>query len=756
MLNVKTSNTTMLKFDFRPIYAGEALQATQNLVNAEARVGEAYIKSAQSAQDKYDKILTYLSSINPVTDKGRDFIRQYGEDLNREIASIAKDAQGKIKWNEALSAVNQMGTKLITDSNLNELRNNAVKQVANNKMKMELASKGLPVIGFGIDNFEEITTDENGNVKVNPFKGFYEVKGQHQKAWEEGFNQLGTDFKTELRNIVSKPDRTDLENKYLENISNQIYNLGKEGGLGAAARQRIDQLMEQYGGDEERIKKHIIQNDFPFAIASKTEEEIKLGFAEKTGDLQFDNWKRRSDYSRNADVKAYEEKLRLQSQYNPKKDSSSGSSGSTDGSTPNYFSETVAGIVNVGNREYKIRDSDYDERGNIKKTIERGHSIDYDDYKTLKKDNPTEAAKYKEIKSNIGGPSQYVKYINIHQDLKDINNNIRINLLKDGYMGYTSAQIASMSDKEIEQIHQSVVDQANNEIFTIKIIDNPNILADKVNITKEQIPLNGSTWRLAGKGKDMKTLSEATNIKSSKDINSITFLGFSQLGQENNGLEPGAGIYKIIDTKGNEHIVARPSTEINNELTEIFRPISTFNDAISKIPITNSGSINAGNKAATLRMTDILNGLDKNYNYKSGFQTVAYTNEHGQFAAKAKPFIIINKKKFMLENLKPVLNESGVPEFVLKEESLNKIGASEFKELLKNPTVQKDIYRIYSEIHKAFGGNDINVSYNDIKRMTSNRLNSANFVRNSVQTATTVDKNLAGISQNDDDTLTFE
>lgn len=751
----------MLKFDFRPIYAGETLQATQNLVNSEAKLGQAYVQSATSAQDKYDKVLGYLSSINPPTESGKQFIRKYGEDLNREIASIAKDAQGRVKWNEALSAVNKMGSKLIADSNLNELRNNAVKNVALEKMLMESRAKGLPVVGFNIDNFEEVTTDESGNVKVNPFRGFYEIKGQHQKAWEEGFNQLGTDFKTELRNIASKPDRTDLENRYLENVSNQIYNLGKEGGLGAAARQRIDQLMEQYGGDEERVKKHIVQNDFPFAIASKTEEEIKLGFAEKTGDLQFENWKRQFDYSKEADIKSYEEKLKLQNQYNPKQ---SDSSTSSDGSQPNYVGEVVVGIVNVGDRDYQIKNDDYDERGNLKENVIRGKNLSSEEWEKLKEKDPVEATKYEKQKgvqmpgiTSHNSSVTYIKDINIREDLKTRNNNIRINLLKDGYRGYTSAQIASMKDKEIEQIYQEGVQQFNNEINTLKNFNNENILKDKTTVAINEIPLNASTWRLVGKGKDMKTLSKATGIESHKNIASIKFLGFSQLGQENNGLEPGAAVYQIIDTKTKPHIVARPSSEINVKLTDIFRPISTFNDAISKVPITNSGAINSGVKGSTLKMTDLLTHLDPNYNHRAGFQVVAYLDEEGRAAAKAKPFITVGKNKYMLESLKPVVDENGKASFELREEFANKVGASEFNELLKDSSIQKDIYRIYNAVYNSYGGKDINVSYNDVKNLTNRNLNSADFVKQSVKTATSVDKNMSGIpSIGDDETLTFE
>lgn len=726
----------MLNFTYRPIYAGEAtgiLDAQQRVNDAEYQLGLKEVDLANQARDEYDKVLGFLSAIQPHSESGQKFIRDYGEKINQQIATIAKDAQGNIKFGQAHSAIRNMATNMLKDQELNTIATNFMKREAEEKRDRAFKDKGIDSLAFGINGFEDITYNDDGTYKVNQFKGFYEGAGEWMKGYSNMLDQYGDEYKQALRDIITiaPENRSPEQQQAWDTLAKRF----AEASLtDSTTRQNYRRLLDANGGNHDAAMNDIINDYLPRAIMMKSQSELEVDALRNKHNL---------DMEMHRAKKAFEG-TETEEQAPP---------------TPNYLTTVEANIYQVSDKKYKYDRNNFDETGKLKPFVDDTY-LTKKEYDDLKISNPEEYAKVELIK----GPAIMARPYKINtvsnDKFKDELEGYRQQLIDVGYGDMTPEQIRQMSDLQIAELHQERVMQDNVVINTLFNFTNDEILKDKIFIDKTQIPLGSADWRLMGAGKDQKKLSDATGIKNHDKISSVTPLGFIQLGEETTGLEAGSLIYQIETTDGNTFKVGRPASTISTDLRNVFMPIARFNDMTTKLPFTSPND--TGKNNPKLKPSELLTMLPtaRDLDDKLEFRMIKWSDKYNRSQYKAMPYYKNDKDlgfKINLNYFESYVDTSGNIRYALKQEHLEDLttykrekvdkvlkwlseDSNQEKLRVLIPTLQQEL-----RLHR----NDLELNQADIANVVNYNLQQQNFFKASVQSKASLDKSINQRSDED-------
>lgn len=538
------------------------------------------IKNANDAQTEYDLVNQWMSSIQTTDDSESEYLKNFGDTINQEIAKIAKDSQGNIRWETALGAIKNLKRKVQSDQGLNNIKENYKLYTAAEDSARKAREQGRVPLFFNSSDKKGVTYDQNGVPTFNRYGGFYEVKGQWQDGYNKNVQELGVKAQEKYRELYKKLDNNTItaeEEKELDQFVKYQMNVGK--GV-AETDQHMRELMSRYGNDEDAVKKHIRNTQLRQAVFSMSPNEVQMN---------------------DAVLKHRNEMMLKQLEADAKAKAEADAGAVSDTPTP-LFTRGVSNILNNQGslNAPTIPNSAFDRTtGNLSSTSSKVFSIDEKTYKSL---NDEEKKKYKLHRGTSAGGgigtsfSSTEEYLLIDPSQVSKQNHkliegYRSKLIRAGYPGISD----NTPQNKVYEIMNNLYKTETTQMLTQFNITNPQMLEglQKTGYVKNkewfQANLGSSIIKVMNDPKDTKPFNVKTDASKIKEV---SFQGFGSFNQKLNNIEAGSGIYNISyeNEKGETKTVTAvvPSSEKDINFKQSFKVLNLMQEKLASVDYSSS------------------------------------------------------------------------------------------------------------------------------------------------------------------------
>ena len=614
----------MQYFRYSGTYAGVPTESLNRYSNA-------LVQNAELANKEYDLINQYISSIQTVDDSEKQYLNQFGEQINNEIAKIARDSQGNIKWHTATNAIRNLRRKVQSDEGLNNINQNYKLFVAEEDLARKIRANGQVPIKFNDQNWQGVSYNNDGTPQFNRYSGFYEVKGQSQEGYNELVSDLGIENQLKYRNLFNKKDSNTItaeEQKQLDDFLNDRLTISR-------ARSETDQyyreLMQKYGNDTNKVEDHIKNNQLRNAIFTPTNAEI----------------------TRNNELFKYRLEM---AKIAAKNQADSSTETTASNSVPSPFTRGISRILPSNNplNVFNIDDSQFDRKtGNLRDNYQR--TLNQNQYDKLSEEQKKEYSPVVAPSGGYGaGTTNYVR--DPKKELAENKSNIkkyRDNLKNINYPGIDD----NTPDRIVYNTMKQLYDTEQNQMLIQFSITDPTI---KKGLTDAGYIKNKEWFNTNLTNSSIKDINDPTDTKSFKDkfnveeVLEVSDSGWGSFNKKLHNIEPGSVIYNVRykNNKGDEKTatVTVPTSEKDINFQRSFDILGTIQEKLNSVDYSNTEISREGlneNNRNIIKPEQL--GLSKDL--KSLFFTPIKTiNSNQQTSFKIKPVGKYNGINYYLDS----------------------------------------------------------------------------------------------------------